>query len=99
MPGRSEGALGCLPGVGEKFALFRRWRSTSSMEGNAQMKQCEVCSARVGELRRGRCWGCYLRWSEARPVGAGAACVLCNERRHDHLRITEILERSHPMCH
>ena len=35
---------------------------------------CDVCSAKVHELRRGRCWGCYARWVDARPVGVGARC-------------------------
>src|SRR5690606_13488053 len=51
----------------------------------------EVCSAEVRELRRGRCWGCYSRWVEARPVGLGAKCCLCSERRRDALRSVEIL--------
>jgi hypothetical protein len=60
---------------------------------------CEVCSARVGELRRGRCWGCYLRWVDARPVGVGAACTVCGERRRELLRLIELHGRSHSMCH
>ena len=60
---------------------------------------CEVCSARVGELRRGRCWGCYLRWSEQRPVGRGAACLICGERRYGELRLVELFGHSHPLCH
>jgi hypothetical protein len=68
------------------------------MDDSAQTK-CEVCGARVGELRRGRCWGCYLRWAEARPVGLGAACVICSERRRDNLRMIELLGKSQPMCH
>jgi hypothetical protein len=32
-----------------------------------------VAEAGVTELRRGRCWGCYMRWAESRPVGRGAA--------------------------
>ena len=60
---------------------------------------CGVCAAQVTELRRGRCWGCYLRWSDTRPVGRGAACILCVERRRDHLRLVELHSRSVPMCH
>ena len=60
---------------------------------------CGLCGARVNELRRGRCWGCYSRWAEARPVGKGAACVVCDERRRDHLRLCEVHERSLTMCH
>ncbi len=60
---------------------------------------CGVCGAQVAELRRGRCWGCYTRWSELRPVGRGAACVICNERRREQLRLCELHKRSLPMCH
>ena len=62
-------------------------------------KSCEVCHAKVAELRRGRCWGCYSRWTEARPVGVGAACCICNERRRDNLRMVELLRAWMPMCH
>ena len=60
---------------------------------------CEACGAKVPELRRGRCWGCYLRWTEARPVGFGAACTICCEKRRDNLRSVELHERWVPMCH
>jgi hypothetical protein len=60
---------------------------------------CTVCGARVTELRRGRCWGCYSKWAEARPVGRGAVCVICSDRRREHLRMIEIKDRSLCMCH
>jgi hypothetical protein len=60
--------------------------------------QCEVCGAKVGELRRGRCWGCYTKWADGRPVGLGAACCMCNDRRREHLRMTELLRAWVPMC-
>src|SRR6185295_10966399 len=60
---------------------------------------CHVCRAEVTELRRGRCWGCYSRWVEARPVGRGAACLVCFEKRRDELKMMELLGRSVPMCH
>jgi hypothetical protein len=60
---------------------------------------CGLCGARVNELRRGRCWGCYSNWCETRPVGKGAACVVCDERRRENLRMTELHGRSLPMCH
>lgn len=59
---------------------------------------CEVCNAKVAELRRGRCWGCYARWVDARPVGAGARCVTCPERRRRVLKMVELLGGWHPMC-
>lgn len=60
---------------------------------------CEACGTRVPTLRRGRCHVCYLRWTEARPVGLGAACVVCGERRHDNLRSVEFQRSWMPMCH
>jgi hypothetical protein len=59
---------------------------------------CEVCNASVGELRRGRCWGCYTRWVEARPVGIGARCVTCNEKRRRVLKQVELYGNWKPMC-
>jgi hypothetical protein len=59
---------------------------------------CDVCGARVSELRRGRCWGCYTRWADARPVGLGARCVACGERRRRVLRTVELLGSWQPVC-
>lgn len=59
---------------------------------------CDVCNARVGELRRGRCWGCYARWVDARPVGMGAKCVTCSEKRSRVLRAVELYGGWKPMC-
>jgi hypothetical protein len=60
---------------------------------------CTVCAARVGELRRGRCWTCYTQWTELRPVGRGASCGACGERRRENLRLTELHGRSQVFCH
>jgi hypothetical protein len=60
---------------------------------------CGVCSAQVTELRRGRCWGCYTRWSESRPVGRGASCAVCHEKRRDQLKLVELHNRSLALCH
>lgn len=60
---------------------------------------CEVCGARVASLRRGRCWICYIRWAESRPVGLGASCVVCGERRRHNLRLVEFQGAWVPMCH
>ena len=51
------------------------------------------------ELRRGRCWGCYSRWAESRPVGRGAACTICLEKRRTQLRLVELKGKSLPFCH
>lgn len=60
---------------------------------------CATCGARVGELRRGRCWTCYTRWAADRPVGLGATCAVCEERRRDNLALVEVQGRSLPLCH
>lgn len=60
---------------------------------------CEVCGAQVMELRRGRCWGCYSRWAEERPVGLGASCVVCGDRRRGNLKSIELLGAWLPCCH
>jgi hypothetical protein len=49
-------------------------------------------------LRRGRCWGCYERWVETRPVGLGARCVTCNEKRRRFLKTVELFGGWKPMC-
>ena len=70
-----------------------------SVEVERATLPCGVCGAAVSELRRGRCWGCYTRWAEARPVGRGAACVACGEKRRAQLKLVELQGRSLPFCH
>jgi len=53
---------------------------------------------KVAELRRGRCWGCYARWVDARPVGAGARCVTCGEQRRRVMKLVELFGGWSPMC-
>ncbi len=60
---------------------------------------CEVCGVESTNLRRGRCSVCYWRWSESKPVGYGAACVLCNDRRHENLKMVEFRRAWLVMCH
>jgi hypothetical protein len=60
---------------------------------------CGCCGAKVTELRRGRCWACYTKWAEMRPVPKGAACAVCDERRRDNLRLVEVRSRSLTLCH
>jgi len=62
------------------------------------LSRCEVCSATVSELRRGRCWGCYARWVDDRPVGFGARCVTCGEQRRRVLKNVELFGAWRPMC-
>jgi len=70
-----------------------------SVEVERPTINCNVCGAAVTELRRGRCWGCYTRWSESRPVGRGATCTVCVEKRRSLLKLVEIKGRSLPFCH
>jgi len=70
-----------------------------SVEVERATLPCGVCGASVTELRRGRCWGCYSRWAESRPVGRGAACTICLEKRRTQLRLVELKGRSLPFCH
>ena len=60
---------------------------------------CNACGAHVTELRRGRCWACYLKWSEMRPVPRGAICAACADRRRENLRLVELKGRSVSLCH
>jgi hypothetical protein len=55
--------------------------------------RCPGCNEklRAGEtLRRARCPRCYDAWVKARPVGAGAQCVGCENRRRVQLRHYEL---------
>lgn len=60
---------------------------------------CGCCGAKVTELRRGRCWACYAKWAEMRPVPKGACCAVCDERRRENLRLAEVRGRSITLCH
>ncbi len=60
---------------------------------------CGSCGAMVTELRRGRCWGCYTKWADARPVPRGASCAVCEDRRRENLRMAELQRRSVVLCH
>ena len=70
-----------------------------SVEVERATLPCNVCGAAVTELRRGRCWGCYTRWAESRPVGRGASCTVCHEKRRNQLKLVELKGRSLPFCH
>jgi hypothetical protein len=70
-----------------------------SVEVERATVACGTCGAQVTELRRGRCWGCYTRWVESRPVGRGASCTVCFEKRRDQLKLLELHGRTVPLCH
>lgn len=69
------------------------------MSKSDETNVCEVCGARVNTLRRGRCWICYVRWADARPVGLGASCAVCGDRRRENLRMIEFQGSWMAMCH
>jgi hypothetical protein len=70
-----------------------------SVEVDRATLPCGICGAAVSELRRGRCWGCYSRWADTRPVGRGASCTICHEKRRNQLKLVELKGRSLPFCH
>jgi hypothetical protein len=55
--------------------------------------RCPGCheKLRPGEtLRRARCPRCYDAWVKARPIGVGAQCAGCDNRRRAQLRHFEV---------
>ena len=70
-----------------------------SVEVERATVKCNACGAHVTELRRGRCWACYMKWAEMRPVPRGAHCALCTDRRRENLRLVELGGRSVSLCH
>jgi hypothetical protein len=81
------------------YALTEPGRRPPDKAVLAEGRGCTHCGARVQELRRGRCWGCYQAWAGLRPAGRGARCVVCYERRADALRLVELHGRWLPLCH
>jgi hypothetical protein len=60
--------------------------------------RCGACG-RAGALRRGRCEVCYEHWLSSRPVGIGAVCASCGDRRIVHLRYFELHRMWVVLCH
>jgi hypothetical protein len=63
-----------------------------------EIPRCRACGS-PASLRRGRCAACYERWLAARPVGEGAACAACGDRRLPHLRHFELHGFWVVLCH
>ena len=61
--------------------------------------RCGGCGAEAVALRRGRCSSCYARWVRLRPVGVGATCASCGDRRLVHLRHFELHALWVVLCH
>jgi len=65
--------------------------------GPASTPMCRACHTEPA-ARRGRCAACYARWAGERPVGIGASCAGCGERRLDTLRTVELGNTFATMC-
>ena len=61
--------------------------------------RCGGCGQGATHMRRGLCSACYARWVRARPVGLGASCAACADRRIDHLRHYELRGLWVVLCH
>jgi hypothetical protein len=86
-------------GTVKGYALTEPGRRPPDKAVLSEGRACTHCGARVQELRRGRCWGCYQAWAGLRPAGRGARCVVCYERRAESLRLVELHGRWLPLCH
>jgi hypothetical protein len=63
------------------------------MDHPTPLVRCANCTeppAPGTTLRRGRCLRCYDAWVRARPVGIGASCAACENRRRAQLRYYEM---------
>jgi hypothetical protein len=59
--------------------------------GKGPITRCGGCGqAPHRVLRRGRCERCYDVWVRSRPIGLGATCGACDDRRRIHLRHYEL---------
>lgn len=61
--------------------------------------RCGGCGQSAMRTRRGLCAACYARWVRARPVGLGASCAACTDRRLPHLRHFELRGLWVVLCH
>lgn len=70
-----------------------------NQEGAVRRRVCGGCGQGASQLRRGRCAACYARWVRERPVGLGATCASCGDRRLAHLRHFELRGLWVVLCH
>lgn len=61
--------------------------------------RCGGCGQSAMRTRRGLCAACYARWVRARPVGLGASCASCADRRLPYLRHFELRGLWVVLCH
>lgn len=58
---------------------------------------CSKCQG-IGVLRRNLCSRCYDNWLRQRPVGIGASCAGCGDRRRVHLQYVELRQGFAVVC-
>lgn len=61
--------------------------------------RCFKCGTTDRKLRRALCAPCYEQWLLQRPIGVGAACLRCGDRRRAHLRHFELVRGFVVLCH
>jgi hypothetical protein len=89
----------------KKLLLRRGACFIIDMDSNAEAAApiCGACGdrERAGDAphRRGRCRRCYENWVRERPVGLGAFCNSCGERRTANLRHYELRRLWVVLCH
>jgi hypothetical protein len=81
----------------QKFAPGAEWVYSSGML-TTPLVRCGGCGEAPlpgRTLRRGRCQRCYDDWVKSRPLGLGALCASCGDRRRVHLRYYELPVATH----
>lgn len=58
---------------------------------------CSKCQE-FSNLRRNLCPHCYVRWLRSRPIGVGACCTGCGDRRLVHLQYVELQQGFAVVC-
>lgn len=58
---------------------------------------CSRCQE-ISNLRRNLCPHCYVRWLRSRPIGVGACCTGCGDRRLVHLQYVELQQGFAVVC-
>lgn len=61
--------------------------------------RCFKCGDTNRKLRRALCAPCYEQWLLQRPIGVGATCLRCGDRRRAHLRHFELVRGFVVLCH
>lgn len=89
--------------MNQKFAPLAKRLLDDAMRDDddrgVRRRVCGGCGQGASQLRRGRCEACYARWVRERPVGLGATCASCGDRRLAHLRHFELRGLWVVLCH